>query len=218
MNNKYNKYEDVEEGSSDESNLNGELVDQLKKIKEEFYSSNRKKLFFTSSQKIACAESVCAEIDINVLLTNTIHIVENKNVVFFNYLIFKTYANDNNFHIINDYLFEKINNCIHNYGSFEMHFDLATFTVSAAERYKRLIELFVKKCLDKQTTFVNSTVNITIYNTPSMVEHINAIFKSLIHPVLKTKIVYYDKKASPRLMNLLLNSNENNGKTISSNI
>jgi hypothetical protein len=198
------KYVKLDETSSNESSFNGELIEQLKKIKEDFYNSNRKKLFFTANQKIACAESVCAEIDINVLLTNTIYIIENKNIVFFNYLIFKTFANNNNFHIINDFIFEKINNCIRDYGSFEMHFDLSTFTVSAAERYKGLIELFVNKCLDKRTTFINHTVNITIYNTPHMVEHINLIFKSLINPALKTKIVYYNKKESPRLMNSLL--------------
>ena len=76
--------------------------------------------------------------------------------------------------------------------------------------------LFVKKCLESKTTFVDSTINITIYNTPSMVETIIKLFKSLIHPDLKTKIRYYDKKVSPDLLHTLLNTSQfvNNNKSI----
>lgn len=207
MNNHYeNEEAEVDDESSVNFCLNGELIEKLQKIKSDFYVANRKKTFFTSGQKAACAESVCAEIDINKLMAYTIYIIKNTNIIFFNYLVFKTYANQSNFSIINEFIFDKINTCVQQYGSFEMHFDLVTFTVTAAERYKHLIELFVAKCLERRTGFIDLTINITIYNTPSMVEHIHRVFKMLIHPSLKTKIIYRNKEESPDLLKKLLQS------------
>jgi len=195
-----------EELNYNSSIVNDNLIEKVKKITQKYYNTHQKKLFFASNQKAACAQSVCSEIDLNELLINTVYIIKDTNIIFFNYLVFKTFANEEIFHIIIENLFEQINNCISNHGSFEMHFDLATFSVSAAERYKRLIELFVKQCLESKTTFVDSTINITIYNTPSVVETINKLFKALIHPALKTKIRYYDKKESPELLYSLLHT------------
>ena len=68
--------------------------------------------------------------------------------------------------------------------------DLDTFTISAAERHKKLIELFCGKCLnDKNINYSSSLIELTILNPPNIMDTLYKIFSSFIDPEVKRKII-----------------------------
>lgn len=171
------------------------FIDKIENLKEDYYSCNRKK-FFNRSQKNHCSAEICKQVELWELIENTVYIIPDTNCVYLDYTIFKIYANPENFDVIVDYILSLFTCCIEKYNCFEMHINLKTFTITAVERYKKIIDNFIKKCIHKTTPFTEKTAKLCIYNTPSMVDTITKMLKPFVEPGMKNKIEFYNKDTS----------------------
>jgi hypothetical protein len=188
-----------------------DLLNNIENFKEQYYSENSKNMFFKKSQKLDCAQKICEKYDINELLSQTAYIIPSSGEIFLNYPMFKQYANDNNYNIIIDYVFNLINETIQQYGKYVVHVDLNGFTVSAAERYKELIQIFNKRCIETTTIrYVDYCEKWFIYNPPMLIDMISKIIVPMIHPDILNTLTIYSKKDSPYLLNVALGNLHNN--------
>lgn len=170
------------------------LLEEVKEFKDSYYSQSTKNTFFKSSQKLECANNITEKFNIYELIKNTIYVIPNTNKVYIDYQIYKLYAHPNVYNDIINYILTIFSECISKYGCFECHINLNTFTVTAAHRYRDIIELFCKKCLT--TNIGNYSTLLTkmyIYNSPSMMESISKIYKNLIHSEVRNKLIIYNK-------------------------
>ena len=116
------------------------LEDQLNKFKEQYYQENKKKTFFKTSQKKDCAEKVVQHFSIEQLLQNSVYI--NKNTIFIDYPIIKTFIQPNNYYLVMDYI-DKIHDYMFtNNETINIVIDMKSFTITAAQRYMELIKQF----------------------------------------------------------------------------
>lgn len=171
------------------------LIEEIEKFQDTYYSqSGGKNLVFKKSQKLECASHISTNFDIQLLLNKTIYIIENTNKIFIDYTVFKLYGNPNNYKIIIDRLFSLFLEVINAYGNYECHINLNTFTITAAERYKQIIEMFCGECLQNTTTkYALYLSKMHIYNSPNMLDNISKIFMHYIEPSVRTKIEIYNK-------------------------
>lgn len=183
---------------------NNQLIDEIENIKKNYFSNvNVISLINKSKHKLQCAKKISDTLDINKLLEITVIRIKDSNKIYFDYPFFKTFANPANYDTIVEYILNLFTESINQHGEFEMHVNLKTFSVSAAERYKNCIESFIKKCISKNTPFVKTTKCIYIYNTPSVIDSISRIINHFIEPEIKEKMVFYDKSNSDKLIEKL---------------
>ena len=160
-----------------------DLLAQVNKFKDSYYSKNSKNTFFKKTQKADCAEQISQQFDINVLLNNTVYIVGDTNQVFFDYAVFKLYANESNYQQIVDYVILLFDVVIRTHGSYVTHVNLDSFTVSAAERYKKVIQTFNTACIrNTEFQYTQRLQSWHIYNPPSVIDMIHKILKPFIEP------------------------------------
>jgi len=188
------------------NNNNNEFINRISELSSKYYSENKKNILFKKNQKNDCALTIAKAVGIDELIVKTIFIIPNTNSVFLDYTIFKTYATIENYNKILTYIFSLFKECIDNYGVYNTHVNLDTFTISAAERYKNIIELFLEKCMNYGCDYSNELSNMYIYNTPNTFQNISPILMPLIDPIVKKKIVFYNKTNSAELINTLLHS------------
>jgi len=180
------------------------LMKDLESFKEEYYSKNSKNTFFKKSQKADCAKKICEEYDIYELLKQTAYFIPSNNEIFFNYPMFKLFANEENYNTIIDYVFELINESIRLYDQYIIHIDLSGFTITAAERYKGLIIKFNAKCIEsKEIRYINYCKKWFIYNPPLVIDMIGSIVYPLLHPDVLNNLTICPKKDSPNALNAL---------------
>lgn len=175
---------------------NGDILQKIAGLQNDYYKQNAKNTFFKNSQKIKCAEAVTNNIDIDDLLNNCCFHIPNSNKIFFNYQVFKTFAQPENYEIIVNYIINLLINILHNYPNFEVHVSIQSFTVSAAHRYKPCILLFLQKCNDNILEFSDKLSVLNIYYSPSSLESIKPILLPLIPPIVKSKMTIFDKDTS----------------------
>jgi hypothetical protein len=157
-----------------------QILDEHKKT---FYDENRKSMFFKKTQKFEFAEKVLNHVSLENLLEKTVYIIgENTNNIYIDYLIFKNYANPAVFREIIQYFLVFIGEIIQIHSSVNIHINLKSFSISAAERYKDVLCLFFEMGGIEYLPFINV---ICVYNTPSIIETIRTFFISKI-PVLNT--------------------------------
>lgn len=186
-----------------------DLLELLNKVQTDFYTNNGgKSILFKNNQKQKCAENVTTQFNLYDLLKSTVYIIPNTNKLYLNYPIFKTFANNSNSNEIIDYIIGLLCQCIKTYGQYEMHINLHSFSISAAERYKSSIQLFCEKCYSLNNTcdvnFAGMLINMYIYNTPSVISTITHLFKPFIDPLLNQKLIFITKEQSPLLLEQLL--------------
>jgi len=86
---------------------------------------------------------------------------------------------------------------------------LNSFTVSACERYKDIIQIFCNECLRSNTRYSINLSKLVVYNSPNMIDSISRIILPFIDPIVRNKITLYNKLESDSLLcNLLTNSIE----------
>lgn len=175
-------------------------LQEIESIKNDFYNENSKKTFFNKSQKFDCANTVCQRIDIDDLLYHTSWIIPNTNKVYFDYTVFKQYASPENFILVVNDILAKCLDCSNQYQYFEVHVNLSSFTMTAAERYKSIIELFCNECFRRDTRFTEKLISMNIYNIPTMIENISRILLPLIPPEVRPKIRLFSKQESSDLL------------------
>lgn len=183
------------------------MINELVSLQEEFYLSSRKNIFFKKDQKLKCAQQISNTYDINDLMKNTCYIINGTdNKIFFDYRVFKLYATPNNYDKLVAYIVTILDIAIEKTGSFEFHINLSMFSVSAAERYKDIIELFCIYCMNSNTQYSELMTNFSAYNTPAMIEIITSILKRWTPPIIMRKLVTYPKgdSSSKKIIELLL--------------
>lgn len=170
------------------------LLKQVEEFQTTYYSQNQKNFFFKSKQKMDCASQISQVFDINHLLEKTVYLVPDSNRVYFDYTIFKLYGNPENYMLVVNYVLSVLTHCINKYGEYELHVNLNSFTITAAERYRSVIELFCNECLKKQTRYASKLIKMYIYNSPNMIEHVTGLFGNLIDPLIRERLVIYNKE------------------------
>ena len=173
-----------------------DLLNDIEKFKNTYYTENKKAFFFKKSQKMDCAAKISSEFNLQDLLEQTVAILPNTNRVYLDYTVFKLYANPDNYSAIVAYVLQLFRTCIQTYGSFECHFNLGSFTITAAERYKSVIELFCNECLKSETRYGRMMSKMYIYYSPGMIERFTTLFAHLIDPFIRDRFVVYSKEES----------------------
>lgn len=184
-----------------------ELMSRIEKLQADYYADSKKSFFFKKQQKEDCAAFICNGNDVKLeeMLSHTVFIIPNTNKVFFDYTIFKTYAIPDNYDSIIKRVLTLFQECISLHGGFEAHVNLATFTISAFERYKAIITKFCEECFKNNTQYSVDLVKFCIYNSPSMIDMISATARPFIDDNVRSKIVLYNKKESEKLIHQLVN-------------
>ena len=197
-------------------NNNTNLLDQINSFKDEYYAKNTKNIIFKKNQKIECSKEICQNFNLNELIEKTIFIIPNTSHLYFDYLVFKLYANEFNYQHIITYTLKLIDYCVNRYGNYSVHIDLNTFTVSAGERYYKFVELYVNCCLlglQSRPYLISEKLQyLYLYNPPSVMDMLHKMFKSKIE-YIKEKINIVSKKESKEALDKLLysiNSNDEN--------
>jgi hypothetical protein len=98
-------------------------------------------------------------------------------MIYIDYPVFKMYAHPDVYSSVIDYIQLLIDNCLQIYGSYSVHVNLESFTISAAERYRSIVDMFYAKTADKYTLYFNTIESITIYYTPNSISEIIKIFR-----------------------------------------
>ena len=106
------------------------------------------------------------------------------------------FANTNNYKIITEFILGEFEKVLKMHDKFECHLNINTFTISAAERYKTMINIFCEKALASNTQYSDKIDKFIIYYPPSMIQNISKIFSPFINPNVKDKVIFYDKKSS----------------------
>ena len=179
------------------------LVEQLEQYKNEYYNENSKNVLFKSKQKMDCAAKIAAQVSLEDLLSKTMYIIPNTNKVFIDYTVFKIYAHPGIYDKIINYIQGLFNICIVNYDGFEAHVDLKSFTVSAAHRYKDIIDVFYQTAFQNGTVYYKKLDVMYIYNTPTTITDIAKIF---LHPDVLPKVKTFSKDESPNKIKELFES------------
>ena len=172
------------------------IREQIKEKQDEYYSINSKSMLFKTSQKNLCAEEINKQFDVSRLIECTVYQIPDSNIVYFDYLLFKIYATPTIYEAIIQTILELFKNIINSHGSYQVHVNLDTFSMSAAHRYSDIIREFCHKCMRSETRYANYTEKFCIYNTPSVMQNISKLFNSLINENVKKKIELIDKKDS----------------------
>lgn len=164
--------------------LNGK-INQLQKT---YYETHGKNVVFKNGQKQKCAEYLAEQLDVNILVEKTARIIPNTNCVFLDYMVFKIYAHETIYERTVECILNLISECINKYGSFEVHINLKSFTISAAQRYLEIIKLFCNRCLQSNTRYASYITKMVIYNTPSMIDGISRLLRPFINDYVRERL------------------------------
>lgn len=183
---------------------NVDFMQNIQKLQAQYYEKNTKNTFFKKAQKQDCAETVIQNIDLNELISRTVYVIPNTNKVFIDYLVFKTYAVPSIYPQIVDKVLNTFQDAINVYGNYEVHINLSSFSVSACERYKSILEILCTECFKLNAGMTILLTKLITYYTPSAMETIIKILTPFIDPVVRPKLVLINKKESEALMNALM--------------
>ena len=174
-----------------------DLEREIEKTKEEYYSENgSKNFFFKKQQKYDCAKKVVNQFSLEVLLQRTCSIVDNTYYVHVDYPILKSYASPETFETIADYIIMNFQYIKDTYNKLEVIMNLDGFTVSGAERYKKLIEIFCNKCFQRNTGLSLILTRFVVYNSPNIIESIQPIVLPFMEENVKEKLCILSRKES----------------------
>jgi len=153
----------------------------------QYYAEHGKNTIFKKNQKQDCAEMICQTIGINELVRKTAYIIPETNKVYFDYTIFKTYATIQHFEAIVDYTYSLCMECLKSFDTYEVHVNLLSFTISAYDRYKDLINLFCNRCVGEFSTCPQSIQAMHIYNCPHVIDQVAKLAKPMISPLVSSR-------------------------------
>lgn len=173
------------------------LEQQMNALKDSFYSSEKKNAVFKKNQKEMCARSVSEQICVDDAIKTSFFTVA-RGDFYLNYPLMKLYLNDTNFERITDRLIEAILDTIADNGNnqIRIHVNLNGFTVSAAERYKHVLQYFSNACNDRQIVITPFVEHVFIYYTPVVMASIIDILKFCIEPEIQERFVLISKDES----------------------
>ena len=178
------------------------VLENIAKLQEEYYQNNQKNLFFKKSQKTECANIIANTIDKTMLFNKTLFVIPEKNIIYFNYTMFKTYMTTDLFEEFLDYEFNLTNEWVKSISFYELHLNIQSLSISAFERYRGFIEKVMLRYPPISPTAVKMS-KLYVYYTPSIIEQIMRFLGPFIQH-LKDKIVFYSKENSEEYLEELL--------------
>ena len=185
--------------------MEDEFMKKMNNLTNQYYADNKKNTFFKARQKNECANTVLQNVGLETLIPNTVYIIPKTNRIFIDYNVFKLFATTDNYNAVVEYILAVFNKCILEHGNFEAHIDLNTFTLSAAERYKTIITIFINKCMVVNSGYSKSINRMCIYNTTNTFQGIAKFLMPLIDSTVQAKISIYDKSVSPQFISQIKN-------------
>lgn len=180
------------------------ILNEIQQYQEKYYHSEGKNRFFKKTQKMDCAKKISEQFDLNTLIMNTIYEIPNTNNILFDYTVFKLYATPDNYETIIQYTLALFEYMLAKHASIEMNVILDTFTISAAERYTSVIQMFCNKCMTSNTRYSQYITHMNLYYTPAMIDSIRVLLRPFIDNDVYDRIVMYSKSESPELVKKLL--------------
>jgi len=167
----------------------GNITEKIKELQTKYYNKNGSYILFKNAQKIECATEIVNNIPINTLLNDTIYIVETTNQIYIKYEILKSFANPSVYTYIIDHISNLVQISITNHKSFELHINMNTFTITAANRYKELIQMFCEKALQTNSIYHTKLNKIYLYNYPAIIPVLTKLFSSFVDNSARGKVV-----------------------------
>jgi hypothetical protein len=177
-------------------------------LTEKYYETHRKNIFFKNTQKFDCARDVCSKIDIVSLMDQTFWLVPNHDQFYFDYRVYKLYGNPDNFPTVIENFLNLLKWCIKEYGSFELHLNFSSFTVSAAERYRIIVQMICDLCMNQtEVPYMQHLKTLTIHNTPKVFDHIYKILIPILPPEIIPKLrILHKDESTPILTEMYAHS------------
>ena len=179
------------------------ILHEIHQYKDNYYQSEGKNRFFKKSQKMDCAKKISEQFDLHTLISHTIYQIPDTNKLLFDYTVFKLYATPENYDTIIQYVLTLFEYVLMKYSCFEMNVILDTFTISAVERYKTVIQMFCDKCIASNTVYSKHMTQMNLYYTPSMIDSIRSVLRPFIDNNVYDRIVMYSKSESPAILKAL---------------
>ena len=170
---------------SPENNISNQIQD----LKEKYYNKNGSSFLFKNAQKLECATEIVNNIPINTLLNNTIYIVNNTNQIYIKYEILKSFAAPSVYTMIIEYISNLIELCITNHGTFQLYINMNTFTITAANRYKDLIQMFCEKALQTNSVYHTNLQTIYLYKYPAIIPVLSKLFSTFVDSNAREKVI-----------------------------
>jgi len=179
------------------SNLEeNDIVNKIKEFQDDYYSKNKKNIFFKKNQKLECATQVCSAFPLEYLISQTLYIIPNTNKIFFDYVVFKLFANKDNYSQIVDSIFVLLKQSFETFDNFELYMNIDSFTVSAFERYKEVLIEFINKCVLYKTSFADNMKCLYLCNVPKTIDLIIKTFKPFMEKQVYNKLSFCDENTS----------------------
>ena len=164
------------------------LEEKVQAFKQQYYSKENKSFFSSSSKKFKCAQEVSNQFNLVELMHDSIFIMENTCKIYVDYPKVKSFVNPDNYDAIRQHVYALSEFILRSHSNFELHINLKTFTITAAQRYKDLITLFCNQYLNASSECDKLSL-LYIYNTPKMVQAIQSMFSPFISQSHKNKII-----------------------------
>ena len=174
----------------------GDIASQVNQFKADYYLKNKKNSLFKEKQKAELAALICQKFNIEQLIEATVRILENTNIVYIDYTLFKLFVNEALYDTMVNIILQKFDIVIKQYGNFQCYINIDGFTITAAQRYQSLISHFCNKCVEINSTHTESLQSFKIYNPASIMEPIRKLLGPFVHKDIKHKIEIISKENS----------------------
>ena len=161
------------------------LEEKLFQFREKYYKENKKATIFKNSQKLACAEEITKSFSVDELLNTSIYANQYKIMV--DYPLIKTFINPTIYTNILQHVEYLTQNILLQYSHFEIHLNIQSFTMTAAQRYNELIKDFCNIYLNSQ--YEEKLKHIYIMNPPNIITILQTMFHPFISESAKDKVV-----------------------------
>lgn len=178
-----------------------QIEQKIADTQKEFYEQNSKNRLFKNHQKLQCAKQVASNVNLQQLINLTYFHIPNTNNVYFNYMLFKTYATEDIKDILYSHFCNVVASVISMYGNFQMHCNLQSFTVSAAQRYYTMIT----SSIDSNDQFAQKMTHLYVYHTPSVIEQIVMLLKKSVAQFTDRTIFYKKEESEAKIQQLFAN-------------
>lgn len=187
--------------NEDENQIRNKLED----VQKGYYSKHPKTYFFKNAQKMECAKQVSEQMDIDCLITRTVFIVPGTKVIYYDYTVFKTFIHNTNYMLLYTHFISLIKKLIQEHGTFEIHCNLKTFSISACHRYYSMIT----NAIDENHLFTVNMSKLVIYHTPYIMENITQLFSKHISKFVD-RVEYVSKEQSDHRISSLFHPTTSN--------
>lgn len=170
------------------------FLQKIKETQEQYYEKHKKNTVFKNNQKLDCAKHVSSNVDLQKMIHYTAVIVPNTNIIYYNYMIFKTYGNEETHIPLYTHVTGLIEILLQTYQTFEFHINMKTFSISACQRYQKMI----MSSFDHNKIFTERMTKLVVYHTPNIIPQITNILYSSVKDILY-KVEYVKEDSEKRI-------------------